>query len=102
MRYNKLVRDKIPEIIEKDGLKPLIHTANDREYWEKLKQKLLEESKEFFKKSSEEEFADILEVLDAICEFKNFDQNKIKMIKKKKAEKRGRFSKRIILDKVKE
>jgi|AntAceMinimDraft_18_1070375.scaffolds.fasta_scaffold56440_2 predicted house-cleaning noncanonical NTP pyrophosphatase (MazG superfamily) len=101
MKYNKLVRDKIPEIIKKDNQIPLTHIANDEEYWEKLKEKLLEESEEFFKEPNEEELADILEVINAIQDFKNFDKDKIEKIRKQKVEKRGAFNKRIILDEVK-
>jgi len=97
-RYNKLVRDKIPEIIEKKGGKAIVHRANSKEYWEKLKEKLLEEVKEFFKSESIEEFADILEVNDAIRIFKKFGGRKILAVKRKKLKERGGFKKRIILE----
>ena len=98
MKYNKLVRDKIPEILEEKGIKYKIHIADKKEYWEKLKEKLLEEIKEFSKSKSIDEFADILEVLDAIKDFKKFDKKKLEMIKRKKAKERGGFKKRIILE----
>jgi predicted house-cleaning noncanonical NTP pyrophosphatase (MazG superfamily) len=102
MKYNKLVRDKIPEIIKEKGEFPITHTADDEEYFRKLKEKLLEETKEFIEEESEEELADILEVIDAICEFKGFKKDRLNFIKKKKSEERGRFRKKIILDEVKE
>jgi len=102
MKYNKLVRDKIPDIIKKDNKNPFIHIANDEEYWKKLKEKLNEEVNEFVKEGNEEEIADIIEVINAICAYKKFDKNKLDYIKKQKAEKRGRFDKRIILDEVKD
>ena len=101
MKYNKLVRDKIPEIIKQKGQIPIIHQADDDEYFEKLKQKLKEEVDEFLKDENKEELADIYEVLQEICEFKGFDKNELEVIRKKKASERGAFKKRIILDEVK-
>lgn len=98
-KYDKLVRDKIPEIIKKKGGKYKIHTADKKEYWIKLKEKLLEEVKEFSKSETIEEFADILEVLDAVRDYKRFNNKKVKLIKSKKAKERGGFKKRIILEK---
>ena len=100
MKYNKLIRDKIPEIIKNNGKNSITHIASDSEYWKSLKKKLKEEVMEFDKDSSEEEFADILEVLEAIKDFKKFNQNNIEDIKEKKAEERGRFKKKLILDEV--
>jgi predicted house-cleaning noncanonical NTP pyrophosphatase (MazG superfamily) len=62
MKYNKVVRDKIPEIIEADNCNLKTHIANEEEYWEKLKEKLNEEVQEFIKEDTKEELADILEV----------------------------------------
>ncbi len=98
MKYNKLVRDKIPEIIIKKGGTPVTHIADEKEYWEKLKEKLLEEFEEFKKDESAEEFADMMEVLDAIADYKNFDKMEVQRIKEKKAGERGKFKDRIILD----
>ena len=98
MKYHKLIRDKIPEYIRKKGGTPITHIADEVEYWQKLKEKLLEEIEEFKKKESGEEFADILEVLDAIADYKRFDKEEVLRIKTKKAEEKGKFKKRIILD----
>lgn len=96
MKYNKLVRDKIPEIIKQDNKKPITHIASNKEYRKKLK----EETDEFLKKDNEEEFADILEVIHAISDFKDFNKNEINKLRKNKAIKRGRFKDKIILDEV--
>lgn len=98
MKYNKLVRDKIPEYIRKKGGSPIYHIADEKEYWEMLKKKLSEEIEEFKADESEEEFADLLEVIDAIADYKKFNRKIVEEIKKKKAEERGRFKDRIILD----
>lgn len=101
MKHDKLVRDRLPEIIKKEGNTSIIHIADDEEYWQRLKEKLKEETEEFLKDSNEEELADILEVIDAICEFKKISKRELKVFKKEKAKRRGGFRKRIILDEVK-
>ena len=77
MKYNKLVRDKIPQIIMADNKKPITHIAGDEEYWRKLKEKLYEEVDEFTKNDKPEEIADIMEVIEAIINYLN-----LKLIKK--------------------
>mgnify|MGYP001615488739 CR=1 FL=1 len=98
MKYDKLVRDNIPEYIKSKGEDVTFHVANDAEYWNKLKEKLAEEIQEFSESESIEEIADIIEVLDAIQEYKNFDPHEIQKVKEEKAIQRGKFTKRIILD----
>ncbi len=98
MKYNKLVRDKIIEVIEAKGEKAVFHVADDTEYHEKLREKLREEIEEFLSDENVGEIADILEVLEAFAEYKGFSQDEIALEKSKKAEKRGAFKKRIILD----
>lgn len=103
-KYNKLVRDKIPEIIKADGKNPIAHIADDQEYWQKLVEKLREETAEFSAEDSNisDELADILEVILTICDFKKISQEKLERIRKEKAEKRGGFKNKIILERVKE
>ncbi len=98
MKYDKLVRDKIPEIIKQKGGVPITHIAGNEEYWQKLKEKLKEEVNEFLEGSNEEELADILEVIDAICDFKKIKREELEIIRKEKAKKRGGFRDKIILD----
>jgi predicted house-cleaning noncanonical NTP pyrophosphatase (MazG superfamily) len=100
MKYDKLVRDKIPENLQKIGKKVKFHKAGEQEYWEKLKTKLKEEADEFYKDSNKEEFADILEVMNAIKNYKGFDEKEIEDIRKKKAEEKGAFIDKIILEEV--
>ena len=98
MQYNKLVRDKIPEIIKAKGEMVMMHIADDVEYAQKLREKLEEEVQEYLKNENVGEIADILEVIDAIAEYKGFSQEGILATKQKKSENRGRFEQRIILD----
>lgn len=100
MEYDKLIRDKIPHIIEKTGKKPVFHKAFDDEYWLKLKEKLKEETCEFIENEDKEEIADILEIIEAICDFKKIDKNELEIIKNKKTSERGKFTEKLILDRV--
>ena len=101
MKYNKLVRDKIPEIIKGKGETPITHIADDEEYKIKLKEKLIEEIEEFLKESNAEELADILEVIYAIRDNMGVSTEELEKIRVEKAEKRGGFNKKIILDETK-
>jgi len=97
-RYDKLVRDKIPEVIRRKGVEPRTHVATDEEYWTKLKEKLAEEVKEFLASETAEEIADILEVIDAVCERKGFRMEEVLRLKSVKLEQRGAFKEKIILE----
>lgn len=95
---SKLVRNKIPQIIEAKGEKAKTHVADDTEYWQRLKEKLQEEVEEFLKDENIEEYIDVLEVLEAISTFKNFPKEEITKVKTEKVEKKGSFSERVVLD----
>jgi len=99
-KYNKLVRDRIPEIIKENGDVAITHIADDKEYKESLIKKLKEEIDEFLKDPNKEEIADILEVLYAVCDLQGVSKEEAESIRRKKAEKRGGFKKRIILDRT--
>ncbi len=93
-----MVRDKIPEYIKSKGENPVFHIADEKEYWEKLKEKLQEEIKEFLESESIGEMADILEVIDAVIDYKKFKREEIEIIKNQKTKERGKFKDKIILD----
>lgn len=101
--YNKLVRDKIPEIIKSNGEIPVIRTLNNIEYKEELEKKLYEEYQEVLESVEEnrlEELADILEIIRALAKLENKSLNDIIDIANKKNEKRGSFEEKIYLEKV--
>lgn len=97
MSYNKLVRDKIPEIIEAEGKKPIFRTLDDEEYIVELERKLYEEANEYLESESIEELADILEVVYSLCEANGQSIHELEKICNAKRKKRGGFSKRIFL-----
>jgi len=101
MKSGKLVRDKVPEIISNEGKSPVTHTATEKEYWEKLKDKLKEEVNEFAASEEEEELADILEIIHSICDYRKINKKQLELIRVKKARQKGKFKSKIILDDVK-
>ncbi|MBI4015246.1 MAG: nucleoside triphosphate pyrophosphohydrolase [Candidatus Aenigmarchaeota archaeon] len=101
MRLGKLVRDNMPEIMKRAGKEPVFKIVEGKEYWDKLKEKLEGEVMEFSANESKEEVADILEVVNAICEFRGFDMGEIERIRLKKLGERGGFRKGLVLEGVK-
>lgn len=98
MEYNKLVRDKIPEIIREKGAIPKIHVASEEEYGTKLREKLSEEVQEYLEDPCIEELADILEVVYALCSLKGISKKKLEKVREKKVFERGGFEQKIILE----
>ncbi len=102
MKYNKLVRDKAAERIKNDGKAPYCHIADDVEFSLRLHQKLREEVDAFFEYHTMEELVDIMEVLYALAAQKGFSAEQLEEARRKKAEERGSFKHRLILDEVKD
>jgi predicted house-cleaning noncanonical NTP pyrophosphatase (MazG superfamily) len=98
--YNKLVRDLIPEIIQKSGNKCVISTLNDEDYAKELEKKLLEEVNEYLSDKNAEELADILEVLYALAALKGVTACELEQIRAKKSKARGGFENKIFLHSV--
>lgn len=99
MKHDKLVRDKIPQIIKDRGATPVTYIADDSEYWERLKAKLQEEVDEVLEDTNvNEELADVLEVIHAILAFKGVTFKELEQIRLKKNEERGGFKNKIILE----
>ena len=101
--YNKLVRDKIPEIItENNGKTCKIKILEHDEYLASLNAKLQEELKEYLESGEVEELADLEEVLRAILDAKNISYEEFEKIRNSKVNKRGAFKKKIFLESVEE
>jgi len=99
-KYNKLVRDKIPAIIESRGQRVETRTLNDKEYLEQLVEKLFEEVDEFDEDRSVEEMADVLEVLLALADALGIRRTQLEAVRRAKATARGTFKKRLFLERV--
>ena len=100
IKYQKLVRDRIPEIIEKEGKQSVCSILSDEEYLMLLDQKLSEELGEYLEDKSMEELADLLEVMMAVAKARGSSIEEVETIRRQKAEKRGRFEKKILLEEV--
>ena len=98
--YNKLVRDRIPEIIESSGKTCVVETLTDEMYIAMLDAKLNEELAEYQESKSLEELADLLEVMGAVVKARGYTWDSLTAIRKKKREARGGFEKRILLKEV--
>lgn len=96
--YNKLVRDKIPENIDKiEGRKASYKILSDEEYLQELDKKLFEEAHEFVEEHSVEELADLMEVISAIMKSQNISLEDVEKARKIKNEKKGNFEDKIYL-----
>ena len=97
MEYNKLVRDKIPSLMEAQGKNPQTRVLSQEEYIRCLEGKLDEEVAEFHADHTPEELVDILEVVLALAEDMGCSGEDLLRIYEKKHEARGGFRDRIFL-----
>lgn len=98
--YNKLVRDKIPEIISNDNKRFDMHTVDNDEAIKFLIKKLNEEVSEFQSDNNIEELADIMEVVFSLAKKLGYSEKDLLKVRNEKKEKRGAFDKNIVLDRV--
>lgn len=104
--YNKLIRDKIPEIIKKSGKSAKIHKLNKTEFKKKLAKKIFEEGKELCEAKTKidviNELSDLLELIYVIAKENKLPLKKIEKARIEKNLKRGGFEKRLFLEYVEE
>jgi predicted house-cleaning noncanonical NTP pyrophosphatase (MazG superfamily) len=102
--YNKLVRDKIPQIIESKGKKLSTKTLSDEDYIKYLKLKSYEELDEYCVAEEDgealEELADLLEIIRALAKHHGSSIEEVETVRKVKAEKRGGFQEKVFLIEV--
>ena len=100
IRYDKLVRDRIPEIIENSGRRCVCSILSDDAYLTKLEAKLNEELAEYQESKSLEELADLLEVIRAVAVARGSSFDEVESIRMAKATARGGFERKILLEEV--
>jgi predicted house-cleaning noncanonical NTP pyrophosphatase (MazG superfamily) len=102
--YNKLVRDRIPEVIESSGKQFTTRILNDKEYIKELKNKIFEELQEYVNANTDEnaieELGDLLEIIHALAKCHGASFEEVEDVRRKKAEKRGGFEEKIFLIEV--
>jgi predicted house-cleaning noncanonical NTP pyrophosphatase (MazG superfamily) len=102
-QYNKLVRDRIPEIIKNAGKTPMYRTLSDEDFINALKRKVVEEAEELLAADDESlqtELADLAEVFDAILAVYGISSDEIAAIRKARNTERGAFAERVFLESV--
>jgi len=98
--YNKLVRDKIPQVIAATGETCVTEVLSRDAYMEALDAKLGEELAEYQESKSLEELADLLEVMDAVVKARGYRWEDLVRIREEKRARRGGFEERIFLKEV--
>jgi predicted house-cleaning noncanonical NTP pyrophosphatase (MazG superfamily) len=101
--YNKLIRDRIPEIMESQGIKFKTSILNDDNYRIELLNKLVEESREVLAAKIDrseliKELGDVLEVVDYLIIAFGLDSEEIKTVKAERKESRGGFAEKLFLE----
>jgi predicted house-cleaning noncanonical NTP pyrophosphatase (MazG superfamily) len=100
--YPKLIRDRIPDLVHRKGVKTSTRkAASDEEYLEFLSKKIVEEAQELSEAESNsnitEEIADVYEIVDALIALKKLSKTNIAAVQQEKRDKRGGFEERLIM-----
>lgn len=100
VKYHKLVRDRIPEIIESSGKTCITEILSDEEYLKMVDEKFNEELAEYHRDQNIEELADLLELIYAATIARGYSLEELERVRTEKAAKRGSFEKKILLREV--
>ncbi|MDD3169849.1 MAG: nucleoside triphosphate pyrophosphohydrolase [Eubacteriales bacterium] len=95
--YNKLVRDKIPQLIRESGRSCTSRILDEKEYFDALLDKIVEEIEEYRISDNEEELADVYEVLDCLVALKEYEPMHLDYLQLIRREQRGSFKDKILL-----
>lgn len=100
VKYHKLVRERIPEIIESSGKTCITEILSDEEYLKMVDEKFNEELAEYHKDQNIEKLADLLELIYAATIARGYSLEELEQVRAEKAAKRGSFEKKILLKEV--
>ena len=100
-KYDKLVRDRIPEIINADGKECIVEVVDNKKKYELLERKLEEEVNEFLEDKNLEELADVMEVLFGLADSLGYSEDELLAKREAKKNERGGFKEGIVLKEVK-
>lgn len=98
--YYKLVRDRIPDIIDASGKTCSTEILSDNEYLKMIDAKLDEELAEYHQDQNIEELADLIEAIYAAAKARGYSLEELERVRAEKAAKRGGFDKKILLKEV--
>jgi predicted house-cleaning noncanonical NTP pyrophosphatase (MazG superfamily) len=98
--YDKLVRDRIPELIRADDEVPVTETVAGEAYRERLRGKLDEEVAEYHESGRVAELADVLEVVHALAALDDVSAEELETMRREKRDERGGFDGSVVLDRV--
>lgn len=101
IRYDKLVRDRIPEIIEAHRQHCQVRVLNDEEYAQRLDEKLAEELAEYQESGDVEELVDLVELVRAIISYRRMSWEEFEQMRVRKHIERGGFTAGLFLESVK-
>ena len=96
-KYNKVIRDKIPEIIADSGKKCNLKQLDDASFLVEIEKKLIEEVNEYSESKDVEELADMLDVIYRISELRGVNSDELDKIRRDKGQKRGKFDSNLFL-----
>ena len=100
IEYNKLVRDRIPDIIRQDGRQCGVEVLGEGEFIQALRQKLVEEAQEASECELDElvkELADLHEVIDSFMRAHKIDRDVVLAKQEERRVERGGFAQRLYL-----
>ena len=100
--YDKLVRDRIPEVVRENDERPVTHRVDGEAYRDRLADKLVEEAAEYAESRDAEELGDVLDVVAAIREARDVDAEELDELRAEKTAERGGFADGVVLERVEE